>query len=288
MKALVTGANGFVGRAMLSAASRAGIEAVGISRRDHDYSPDSIARLVDATGVDLVFHAAGEASVAASMADPVGDFDASVALLKVVLAGLRASSRRPRIIYPSSAAIYGNPEAQPISESSAIAPISAYGYHKAMCELLVREYAHCFGVPGLIVRPFSLFGESQRRLLVWEIFRQCREASMIDLSGSGEEERDYLHVDDFADLAWALAVRVTVPCQAVNVASGFSIRVLDLAKRVGDALGGAKRVTCRGLRSPGDPVVWRADISLLQALCGDIRVPSFPVRLEQVLRAWSQ
>lgn len=222
------------------------------------------------------------------MSDPGADFAASVALLENVLEGVRRSARRPRLIYPSSAAVYGNPEVLPVTEDGPLAPISAYGYHKAMCEFLVREYAQCFGIPGMIARPFSLFGESQRRLLVWEIFRQFIDAPRVELFGTGDEERDYLHVDDFAEAAWACAVRSARPCEVINVASGTSIRVADLAKRIGSALGSGKPVSCKGLRSAGDPAVWRADVGRLRALCPERPRPDFDGRLGRVLAHWSQ
>lgn len=288
MKAIVTGASGFVGAAMLRAAARAGIEAIGISRPGFDYSPRSVASLVDVSSADFVFHAAGTASVARSMSDPGADFAASAVLLESVLEGLRASSRRPRIIYPSSAAVYGNPEVLPVAEDSRIAPISAYGYHKAICETLVQEYAQCFGIPGFVARPFSLFGEEQRRLLVWEIFRQYRNEPGVELSGTGNEERDYLHVDDFADLVWACAIRAVRPFEVLNIASGDSIRVADLAGRIGRLLRSSKRVACKGIPSHGDPAVWRADVRRLRALCAEPGVVDFDGRLGQVLGTWSQ
>lgn len=288
MRALVTGASGFVGAAMCRAALRASMDVTGVTRATCDYSPQAVASLVDATGADFVFHAAGAASVAGSMSEPGVDFAASVALLESVLEGLRRSTRRPRMVYPSSAAVYGNPKVLPVSEDSPLAPISAYGYHKAMCELLVREYADCFGIPGMIARPFSLFGESQRRLLVWEIFRQYHSGARVELFGTGDEERDYLHVDDFADLAWACAMSTTRPCEVVNLASGVSIRVLDLARRVGDALGSGKPVSCKGQPSAGDPAVWRADVGRLRELCPKVSLPDFDGRLGQVLGDWSR
>src|SRR5258706_2499172 len=200
-RALVTGANGFVGSALLRAAPAAGIEARPITRRDTDYSPRSIAALVDEARADFVFHGAGSASVAASMQDPAADFASSVALFERVLEGVRLSGRRPRVIFPSSAAVYGDALQQPIGEEASLAPISAYGFHKVMCERLAAEYAACFGVPAVVLRIFSLFGSAQRRLLVWELFRQFRESPEVALAGTGDEERDYLHVDDCGALA---------------------------------------------------------------------------------------
>jgi UDP-glucose 4-epimerase len=288
MRALVTGANGFVGSALLRAASAAGIEAKAVTRRETDYSPRSIASLVDASQADFVFHGAGSASVAASMQDPAADFASSVELFEQVLEGLRLSSRRPRIIYPSSAAVYGNAARQPIDEEADLTPISAYGFHKVMCERLAAEYAACFGVPSLVVRIFSLMGAGQRRLLAWELYRQFRDAPEVVLAGSGNEERDYLHVDDCASLVWRCATAVREPFAALNMASGTSVRVADLAKRMGTMLSADKPVRCLGQVRVGDPVLWRADVTRLRTLAPGLAALDFDARLREVLDAWSR
>ncbi len=288
MRALVTGANGFVGSALVRAAKAAGIEATAVTRRDTDYTPVSIASLVDATRADFVFHGAGSASVAASMQDPATDFASSVVLFERVLEGVRLSSRRPRVIFPSSAAVYGNAMRQPIEEEAALAPISAYGFHKVMCERLAAEYAACFGIPALAVRIFSLFGSGQRRLLVWELFRQYRESAEVALAGTGDEERDYLHVDDCAAMVWRCALSVERDFIAINMASGKSIRVADLARHMGTALSSAKQVLCRGQRNAGDPVRWRADVTRLRTLAPGGAAPDLDMRLREVLAAWSR
>ncbi|HLX79296.1 MAG TPA: SDR family oxidoreductase [Burkholderiales bacterium] len=288
MRALVTGANGFVGSALLRAAAAAGIEATGITRRETDYTPRSIASLVEASRADFVFHGAGSASVAASMQDPAADFASSVDLFARVLEGVRLSSHRPRVIFPSSAAVYGNAPRQPIGEDTPPAPISAYGFHKEMCERLAAEYAACFSVPALAVRIFSLFGSGQRRLLVWELFRQYRESAEVALAGTGEEERDYLHVDDCAALVWRCAGSVQQEFAVLNMASGISVRVADLARRMGSVLSSAKTVSCRGRRSVGDPVLWRAEVTRLRTLVPGFAAPDLDARLREVLAAWSQ
>jgi len=288
VRALVTGANGFVGSALLRAAAAAGIEATGVTRRDTDYSPRSIAALVDAARADFVFHGAGSASVAASMREPGADFASSVDLFGRVLEGIRLSARRPRVIFPSSAAVYGNAAEQPIVEASALAPISPYGFHKEICERLAAEYASCFGVPALVVRIFSLVGAGQRRLLAWELYRQYREAPEVVLAGTGSEERDYLHVDDCASLAWRCAAVIEEPFMALNMASGRSVRVMDLAKRIGRMLSNDKPVRCLGQARAGDPVLWRADVTRLKALAPELAALDFDARLREVLDAWSR
>lgn len=283
-----------MGASLVRTARAAGLSATGIGRRACDgvratgYTPQEIAALIDASGADFIAHAAGPASVAASMDDTAADFAGSVELFLQVLEGVRLSSRRPRVVYLSSAAVYGNPERLPVTEDAPRVPVSAYGYHKLVCEMLAENYAVCFGVPGLVVRLFSVFGEDQRRLLVWELFRQYREVAELVLAGTGEEERDYLHVDDLAALVWRCAQSALEPFVSLNIAGGVSIRVADLAQHIGDALGQRKPVVCHGQRNPGDPAIWRADVTRMRELAGPDCSPGFDARLRQVLAAWSR
>lgn len=294
LRAIVTGADGFIGSALLRAAPAAGVSARGVARRaaagilDTDYTPGSLATIIDASGASMVVHAAGPASVAASMADPGADFSASVVLTAHVLEAARRSASRPRVLLVSSAAVYGNPATLPVAEHAPVAPISAYGFHKAACEQLVREYASCFEVDGAALRVFSVFGEAQRRLLVWELVQRHREAPQVELVGTGDEERDYLHVDDLAMLLWRCAKAGLGGGAVVNLASGTSIRVRELAERIGAALGSNKRIVCLGKRNPVDPVAWRADVSMLHGLIGDPGLPSLEQRLQQVVEDWSR
>ena len=288
LRALVTGGNGFIGSALLRAAPAARIQASGLVRGNTDYTPSGVAARVDATQADIVIHAAGSASVAASVADPAADYQNSVALTQLRLEGVRRSGRLPRVVIVSSAAVYGNPQRQPVGEDAVAAPISPYGRHKVQCEALLREYALAHGVPGLALRPFSLFGAGQKRLLVWELFRQHREAAEVVLRGSGDEERDYLHVDDFAALAWRCASTVRETWTELNVASGASICVRELAVKIGGLLGTVRPLRCENRANTGDPTIWRADIGRLGALLGELHLPAFEERLGEVLGEWAR
>lgn len=294
--ALVTGASGFIGGAMARKLAERGFAVTGLVRRPldasggasriSDYSEESIRALVSELRPALLVHAAGTASVAASISDPATDFNGSVELFQRVLEGVRRSAARPRVAYVSSAAVYGNPEALPVPESARLSPISPYGHHKLMCETLAEEYAACFGVPALVLRAFSVFGAGQRRLLVWDLFRKFMEGSEVVVDGTGEESRDYLHVDDFAELSVAVLSAVRAPHDVLNVASGRSVKVRELAKRMGQLLASSKKIVFTGKQRPGDPREWRADASRCQALLGGEVPDAFDRRLGEVLNKW--
>src|SRR5262249_11658349 len=123
---------------------------------------------------ELVFHGAGTASVASSLRFPAEDFRTANLTWSTVLDGVRASGQKPLLVYPSSAAVYGDPTELPTPEAVELRPLSPYGFNKLSGELLARQYAECFGLDVLVVRLFSVYGPRQRRLLVWDLFDGAR------------------------------------------------------------------------------------------------------------------
>jgi UDP-glucose 4-epimerase len=250
-----------------------------LSRTLRDFAPDAI------------LHAAGSASVGNSFVAPLEDLRAAVLAWANVLEAIRRSTMRPLIVFPSSAAVYGNPKL-PIREDAPLDPISPYGFHKAACELIAREYADCFGARIMICRLFSLFGEAQRRLFVWEVYRQIiSNDPMATLQGTGEETRDYLHIADAASAILLLMQREiasgnSASYQVVNLASGVETKVLDLANQVRSLLESEKPIECRSEKRPGDPPHWVADIGRLRTMIPDWQPQPLAERLSECIKAW--
>jgi nucleoside-diphosphate-sugar epimerase len=179
----------------------------------------------------------------------------------------------------------------PVKEDASLHPISPYGFHKAACELLAREYATCFGQRIIVCRLFSLFGEHQRRLLVWELFRQfAGTEEVVWLQGTGAETRDYLYAYDMAEAILLLIESQDAASdnyQVFNVAGGRETRVLDLAKQLGNLVAPAKEIRGRGIERSGDPERWHADISSLRALLPSWEPRSLAEGLASCVASWS-
>jgi len=293
---LVTGASGFIGSACCQKFLEQGFAVTGVVRRAYaapgfpvritDFSSEAMAALIGELRPTMLIHAAGPASVAASIADPAADFAGSVRLFEQMLEGVRLSALRPKVAFFSSAAVYGDPETLPTPETARTRPISPYGHHKVMCETLAAEYASCFGVPVLTLRVFSVFGHGQRRLLVWDLFRKFQQDAEVVMDGTGDEARDYVHIDDLVDQAAALLRSFSTPHDVVNIAGGRAVKVRVLAGLVGRLLGSSKRIAFTGRQRAGDPREWRADMSHYEALTGaGVRV-DLERRLDQVLAQW--
>jgi UDP-glucose 4-epimerase len=304
LKLLISGSRGFIGSSVGEFASRAGHEVLGLGRASQparDWSGDykqldvatsDLASLIETFKPDAILHAAGTASVGASLAAPLDDLRAAMLTWANMLDGVRRSGLRPLLIFPSSAAVYGAATELPINEDAAISPLSPYGFHKVACELLAKEYAECFGLRTVVCRLFSVFGPRQRRLFMWEMYKQATDQSdAITLGGSGEETRDYLHVEDVAAAMLSLIEKLEQEStsggyQIFNIGSGVERNVLELAKQIRDVAGSKKPIVSLGQLRSGDPKNWRADTSRLRALIPGWQPGDFDQRLSSCLKTW--
>jgi UDP-glucose 4-epimerase len=272
--AVVTGANGFLGRHVARSFARAGHTVLGIGhgewlRQEWElwglsawYSADVTLKTLRqyAGEPDVIVHCAGSGSVAFSIDDPVADFERTVETTAHVLEYVRTSAPSCCVVYPSSASVYGTVETIPIKEDCLTAPISQYGTHKLMAEQMVASYCRQFGTSAAIVRLFSVYGCGLRKQLLWDA---CRKFSNNDpnFMGTGGEVRDWLHVEDAATLLMAAAEHASPECPTVNGGNGQGITVRDVLVHLGSSLLQTEILpNFSGVQRTGDPVRYIADI----------------------------
>lgn len=311
MRLLVTGSRGFVGGSVGRVAAAAGHDVLGIARSSQpeadwpgryiqaDVLHAPLAKIIREFAPDAVLHGAGTASVGGSLSAPLEDLRAAVLTWANTLESIRLSGVRPIVLFPSSAAVYGNPAYLPVAEDAAAQPVSPYGFHKAACELVAREYAECFGLNIVVCRLFSVFGPRQRRLLVWEMYEQMRGPKPeVQLQGTGQESRDYLHIADVAGVMLALAAhpeltgdgrkepRTLLPI--LNLCRAQETPVLALAHLLSEVCGSAKPVTCQGGAQTGNPVRWVGNASRLHRLLPDWQPQPLADGLRGCAGAWRE
>lgn len=275
--ALVTGAAGFLGGHVAARLAADGWTVGGVghgaltsaSRRsrglsfwvDADVTAETAMYAIEQLGQPkLVFHAAGGASVGASYADPEGDRRRMIEPTAGIIAALRVMAPDAVLVYPSSAAVYGDAGPMAIPETAVAAPVSPYGVHKVMAEEMCMEAARNRDIRCAIVRYFSLYGPGLRKQILWDIASLLiGDPDFLALAGTGRETRDFLFVDDAVDLALAAAGAVNGEPILVNGGTGTGITVSELAAHYVAALRLRPEIRFTGETRPGDPMHLVAD-----------------------------
>jgi len=285
---LVTGCAGFVGRHVAGRFAESGYMVVGVGHGPDpgegwgirqffpaEVTADVVVDLCRRHPPTVCVHAAGPAAIRDSMEDPAGDFRRNTEPWLAVLEGVRQAAPTCHLILISSAAVYGLPEIDPVDESQPCRPVSAYGYHKRICEILAEEYTRLHGLGVSIARLFNVYGPGLRRHLLWDI---CRRAvrdndGVVELFGQGDEERDFIHVSDAASAILRIGEAVHRKPTVYNVGGGRSVAVCEVACQLAQHWPVPFEVRFnKRLRAPGAPGI-RADINRLRRLGFEVRLP---------------
>ncbi|MFN9247741.1 MAG: NAD-dependent epimerase/dehydratase family protein [Planctomycetota bacterium] len=276
---MLTGVAGFIGRTMASQMLRHGNTIAGIDTCSPENSglqgvgeyrqlplpSQNFGEFLAEFQPNFLVHCAGRSSVPLSMTDPSGDFEQGPQVTLSILDQVMRNSPKTKLLFCSSAAVYGEPTELPISEATPIRPISPYGFHKRISEMLCEQYFTCFGVQSATMRIFSAYGPGLRRQVVYEICQQSLN-HYISLQGTGEETRDFIHVQDIARAALKIIERADFECEVFNVASGRETSIRELALLASKLVEPCPKIDFRSQRLPGMPQRWVADISRLKSL----------------------
>lgn len=277
---IVTGVAGFIGRYVARHFSEQGWFVIGIDNSPPENAPLanlsvyhrlqlpdlSLFGLLKEHSPQVCIHCAGRASVGLSITDPAADFYANTVLTFEILNALRLHAPSCRFIFLSSAAVYGNPESLPVSETQPPAPLSPYGFHKWQCEQLCLEFTQVYGLPTASVRIFSAYGPGLRRQVLWDMCQKSITQKSIILQGTGAESRDFIHALDIARAIMVVATSAPMQGEAYNLASGREVTIAELANMVLDALEYNSTPQFDGVVPAGTPLNWRADVEKLSTV----------------------
>jgi len=276
-KILVLGSEGFIGNHLVHYFAAKNNEVYGCDLYETSlkggYKYFKVSRLspewdelFSAHKFDFCINASGSGNVPYSMTHPYTDFEANALDVVRILDTIRRFDPQCRYLHISSAAVYGNPVSLPVSENSALHPLSPYGWHKMIAENICSEYNGIYGIRVSQVRPFSVYGDGLRKQLLWDICSKLQTADEIKLFGTGMESRDFIHVKDVVNLMECIVDQSAFNNEIYNAASGTETAIREVADLFEQYFKGKKKILFSGETRQGDPVNWKADVTKAKSI----------------------
>jgi len=274
MQVLVIGSEGFIGQHLCRFLLAEGFEVSGADivamMRDDYYQINPVepdyAKIFASRKFDFCINASGQANVRQSFDQPKLDYDSNTVTVFRLLDAIRLSSPACKFLQLSSAAVYGNTTEKILKEDFPLLPFSPYGYHKLMAELVCREFFNFYKIPTCSMRLFSVYGEGQAKLLLWDMWQKYhRNSKMVELFGSGEERRDYIYVRDLMHAIHTIMLNHPFDGEAINVANGSGLSVREVAGSFFKILDEQTELRFSQQSKSGDPNSLVADVSVLRS-----------------------
>ena len=297
-RAIVTGAAGFIGSHLVDLLLERDYFVVGIDNLDTGRmenletalehksfrfikadirDPDLISKVVhEAETIDYVFHLAAISSVTISVEDPAYVNSVNVAGTLNIL-NLARDLKAQRVVFSSSAAVYGNPEKLPITEEMSVCAISPYGASKIAGEQYMHAFRSTYGLETTVLRYFNVYGPRQAYSAysgVVSIFvnRAITDEDLV-IDGDGLQTRSLIYVGDVVEYTLRAAETPDANGMTFNIAGQESVNVLEIAERILKITGGKSRVV-HGPPRPGDIRESRGAIDRAISVLG--HTPSVP------------
>jgi len=320
MRILVTGGAGYVGSVSVEALVAAGHEAIVLDDLSTGHSwaelagarlvvgsfgdEEAVARILTEDRIEAVLHCASRSLVGESIADPARYYRDNVGGGIALLETMRTTGVQ-RLVISSTAAVYGQPEASPISEDAPLKPINPYGETKRTFETAAAWYGAAYGLRSVALRYFNVAGASRRNGEAHEPETHLIPNALAAIAGDGgpltmfgedyptpdgTPIRDYLHVEDLAT-AHLTALEATAPDDSrtdhaliCNLGGGRGFSVREVLAAMEEVVGRPVPMVV-GPRRAGDPPELVASIERAAAVLG--WTPQHSTLREMIGSAWA-
>jgi len=276
MRIAVTGSSGQIGSRLLARLAESH-EVHGFDLRPSPHTtvldiatPETVAAL---KGFDVILHLAALISVPESVEHPLPYVRSNLVGTANILEAARSGGGR--VVFISSAAVYGEPRTSPIPETHPTNPTSPYGLTKASGEEFARLYHRLYSLDVSIVRPFNIYSEDLKpdnpyAGVIAIFLRNARSGRALEVHGDGGQTRDFVHVSDVVQFLELLAGRKGSG-ETYNCGTGTVTSILDLAEMVRSRFGPAVPIV-HGPSRAGDIRHGIADISKARSIGYEPRI----------------
>lgn len=259
---LIMGSSGFIGRHLTKYLVELGYSVLGVDLiEDPHFLGEKFVQgqvksldwsKVWAWNPQDVIHLAGPSLASESFKDVYAEVEGSVGVTAFLIEQLR-SRPQVRLLFFSSAAVYGNQDIPRYHEDLACRPMSPYGICKLASEQLIEVSAGQFGFQYLVLRPFSIYGDGLKKQVIYDLAKRfLTEDAPICINSTGKELRDFVHVDDCVRITEALLAREWKGT-VVNIGTGVETALETVVASIYAATGARKAYVFKGIDRPGNP-----------------------------------
>ena len=177
---------------------------------------------------DLIYHLAAQVVVPYSMENPLIDFETNAKGTLCVLEKARKDDAK--LVFASSAAVYGNPTQLPTSEEYGFHPFSCYGLSKVVGEEYCNIYREQYGLDIVITRFANVYGLRCHGVIHDFLEKLAKNPNKLEIIGTGQQSRDLVHISDVVELLIKVGSLESANGQTYNVGLGKTTKIIDLAK----------------------------------------------------------
>lgn len=238
---------------------------------------------------DIVFHLAALVSVVESVEHPLRAYAVNTTGSLHVLEAARLAGV-PRVVQMSSAAIYGDAEKMPVSETDPPQPLSPYATTKFSAEQAATLYTHLYDIAAVSLRGFNIYGPRQDpsspyASVIPRFLQAFHQGKQPTIFGDGLQSRDFVFVGDIVQALWTAATADSVAGKVFNIGRGEAISILDLANTIGKLLAVAVDPIFEPPRS-GEVRHSCADVSLFSQTTGYRAATDLQSGLQATIASW--
>jgi UDP-glucose 4-epimerase len=177
---------------------------------------------------DLIYHLAAQVVVPYSMENPMEDFETNAKGTLCVLEKARKDDAK--LVFASSAAVYGNPTQLPTSEDYGFHPFSCYGLSKVVGEEYCQMYQEQYGLDIVITRFANVYGSRCHGVIHDFLDKLAKNPNKLEIIGTGQQSRDFVHVSDVVDVLVSAGSSESANGKTYNIGYGKTTKIIDLAK----------------------------------------------------------
>lgn len=277
MRVLVTGGNGFLGKHLCRALQKEGHDVVCLDRTENPECASIIGDVADAgtttralEGVSVVFHLASLIEAGESVKQPYLYAQNNILGAIILLEEMRKLNVK-KLIFSSSAAVYGEPVRVPILEDDRTIPINPYGMTKIALEALASSYCYSHGFTCTALRYFNLYGPGEdhdpETHAIPRFIDQIVRGEEVTVWGNGEHQRDFVYVGDIVSAHIKSMNIEQGKYHYLNVSGKNATSVADVIAMIERIIGKKANIKQFPPR-PGDPLLLFADSSKAKEVLG--------------------